>query len=200
MSRSLEARLERALSKGDEEVLRIVEGALLREKYDFIRHYTLPAMIDNTYAPAFGWSAEFRRKNDYLEFVDSLMGEDWAYNTLVKYVRENIEDYTTPDEIEEAEGYYDNGVTGLAEEIVSKLSLKEVIDILSSDLHSYVKSHRDEVEQWIEKNFDYGTIVYEIEATLEEMSTEGMIDIVEAHGSLTDLEEALNRFEEKEEK
>ena len=189
--RELIEKLEEAIEREDEDVLRIVEDALIDERFDFIRKYTLPAMIDNEFAPAYGWSGEFRKVNKYIEFADSLVGEEgWAYETLVEHVKKYIEDYATDDEIEEAkEIYEDEWLTKLAEEIVYgfSLDLDNVIEILRRDLLYFVKENKDKVDEWIERNFGF-------DETLFELGTEEILDIVDKYGYMNELKEALGLY------
>jgi hypothetical protein len=95
-------KLEKAIKNVDSDTLTVIEDAFINEHFEYFERYTLPAMVSNNYAPSYGWSADFRNKKEYEEFINELFNdENFFKKTLLEEFSKFYDphDYNDRDEI-----------------------------------------------------------------------------------------------------
>jgi len=189
--------LKKALDANDEGVRKLVGDAFYQAQIKFAKSQTLPAMLRNDYAPAFGWSAEFRRVDDYLSFIDELYGEKGKAKELLRdYVEKNIRNYADTERIKYYKYEYERDwKIELASEIVAEFSLDDVIDILADIIEKDMKAGKIDVEKYIEENWDWGALYDE----LYSLSPIEIWDMVEEYGDIEKLKKLLRKYISKSE-
>jgi hypothetical protein len=199
MDEGLIEKLEKAIEEGNQEVLQLLYDVAYAEVADFVKNEMLPAMIENLYAPAFGWSADFKTIPEYLSFIDSLMGkEGYGEEKLKKYIKKHISDYQSKEDLAEIKEWYGGGkgwFDYVVDEIIADFDLKDAIDILANDILKSVKTNEGIVYDWIDRygNELLDNIYNMYEQLIKDRGFEELLNRIKQYGYIKELRDILNK-------
>jgi hypothetical protein len=95
--------LEQAIEDEDKEVFDVLYTLYTDILYDTFQKQTIYSILYNEFAPSFGWSGEIRNWKEYEKLIDEIYGEKGkASEIITEYIFDNIDDFASPDEIDEA--------------------------------------------------------------------------------------------------
>jgi len=137
------------------EIANIIYDIVYRERLHFFESYTLPSMLYNRYAPAFGWNADFRNEEEYMRAIDEIYNEQgFAKEYIINDIVKNIKDYKTEDELKEDLEWFSD-IESIAEDIFDKFSIREVIDFLAPKVEKDLKDGKLDIGDIFDRFFFY---------------------------------------------
>jgi hypothetical protein len=156
-------------------------------------------MVNNRFAPAFGWDGVDRVK-DYLRVIDDILGEENAgMDILFHEVKKYIEDYYTKDEIKDLKKDYgrdwkDEGADYIVGRFIDNNELKKVVNIISEVIEDEMKKRGRTIEEVYDSMIPPYEDEKELETYIENEDYDGLLDIVENAGLMSELVRILEKY------
>jgi len=168
----------------EQKIDQIINDIVYLEEFNFFKNYTLPSMLRNKFAPAYGWSADFRDKKEYINFINNLYRGDECFTQeyIIKYLIANIDNYyENKDELIEDIEWFE-GIEFVAEEIFMKLSMEDIIDIMAEKVEDDIKNGR--LDQDIQDYFDcsWDLFCYEDKINSLKNDSDMLMELIKKYG------------------
>jgi len=174
-----------------DDIFSIITDIIYLDNLEYFERYTLPSMINNRYAPAFGWDADFKDKVEYLVFINKLYGkDDVAEEYIIDYITYNIESfYNNKEELQEDIEWFGD-IKDVAYAIFEKLSLKEIIDIISIKVEEDIDKGKIDVRDYFEQHWLKSINYYPEDISFYKNNPDELLKAAEKYG----LYESLINF------
>lgn len=190
-------KIKKKLKTQDNEFRQFLTELAFESEFDFFKNRTLPAMLENRFAPAYGWSQDFRTVKEYNHFIDELYGEEgFAERTVINLIAKHLPDFLSKEEVldvftEVLSSGDKSIIRDTAWEIYQNMSLQEVIDILSNIVEKDLKSGK--IDEKVYEFFlsCYSDFSFDSVMELEE-NPEEIIRLAEKFGKYRKLQEVVN--------
>jgi len=174
-----------------DDIFSIITDIIYLDNLEYFERYTLPSMINNRYAPGFGWDADFKDKVEYLVFINKLYGkDDVAEEYIIDYITYNIESfYNNKEELQEDIEWFGD-IKDVAYAIFEKLSLREIIDIISIKVEEDIDKGKIDVRDYFEQHWLKSINYYPEDISFYKNNPDELLKAAEKYG----LYESLINF------
>jgi len=141
--------LEILIRLKDEEIEDFVYEVMYQYYVEFIYKKVIPSLLRNEFVSIGGIGGDIGSVEEYLRFVDDLVGREGFGERKVKgYIKRNIGEFVLNGFVTEEE-VRSRDINELVDEIYEELDVDDVIDILYSEVMSVVEKKPRHVEDWV---------------------------------------------------
>jgi hypothetical protein len=193
----IEEWLEQAIEDEDTHIMDILYNIFTDKLYDLFEEKTLDAILYNKFAPSFYWSGDVKRWDEYEGIIDEIYKEEGkAQEIIIDHIYNNIEDYFTEDEIEEAMEYYGRDwqeqlAYNLYEDWKEKNLLNRWIEIIAPKVKEDVKKKKVDITSFIDEFFHFDFVEDAFKDYLKNESPLQIINDAKKYGYYNELVKVL---------